>query len=97
MAFGKPVVASRVGGLAELVVDETTGILVPPRRPDLLRAALERLLADRELRERMGKAGRERMKTLCSWERVTELTLETYRTALDGGQPDGSRTTRAKT
>jgi glycosyltransferase involved in cell wall biosynthesis len=83
MAFGKPVVASRVGGLAELVVDETTGILVPPRRPDLLRAALERLLADSELRHRMGLAGRERMKSLCSWERVTELTLATYRSALD--------------
>ena len=83
MAFGKPVVATRVGGLAELVEDEKTGVLIPPRRPDLLRAALERLLADSSLRRRMGKAGRERMKALCSWERVTELTLETYLSALD--------------
>lgn len=82
MAFGKPVVASRVGGLAELVDDETTGILVPPRRPDLLRAALERLLDDPELRRRMGSAGRERIRALCSWDHVTDLTLATYRDAL---------------
>jgi glycosyltransferase involved in cell wall biosynthesis len=82
MAFGKPVVASRVGGLAELVDDGTTGVLVPPRRPDLLRAALERLLADPELRRRMGGAGRERIRVMCSWDRVIDLTLSTYRDAV---------------
>jgi glycosyltransferase involved in cell wall biosynthesis len=82
MAFGKPVVASRVGGLAELVDDGVTGILVPPRRPDLLRGALDQLLADADLRRRMGAAGRERITALCSWERVTDLTLATYRDAV---------------
>ena len=82
MAHGRPVVASNVGGLAELVVDGETGILVPPRRPDLLRGALERLLADPDLRQRMGMAGRERIKALCSWKRVTDVTLATYRDAL---------------
>jgi glycosyltransferase involved in cell wall biosynthesis len=82
MAFGKPVVASRVGGPAELVDDGATGILVPPRSPDLVRAALHRLLADPELRRRMGSAGRERIRTLAGWDRVTDLTLSTYQDAL---------------
>ena len=84
MAFGKPVVASRVGGLAELVDDGVTGILVPSRRPDLLREALDRLLADADLRRQMGAAGRKRITALCSWERVTDLTLATYRDAAAG-------------
>jgi D-inositol-3-phosphate glycosyltransferase len=45
MACGVPVVASNVGGLAETVVDGVTGLLVPPRRPDRIAAAIERLLA----------------------------------------------------
>jgi glycosyltransferase involved in cell wall biosynthesis len=90
MAHGKPVVASRVGGLAELVVDGETGILVPPCRPDLLRAALERLLEDPELRRRMGRAGRERMKALCNWDRVTDLTLTVYQEAVGTVAGNGS-------
>ena len=82
MAHGRAVVACRVGGLAELVVEGETGILVPPRRPDLLREALKRLLVDPELRRSMGSAGRERIQALCSWERVTDLTLTAYRAAL---------------
>lgn len=58
MAFGRPVVASAVGGLLDAVVDGETGLLVPPRDPASLRAALERLLGDAELRRRLGAAGR---------------------------------------
>ena len=46
MAYGKPVVASAVGGLLDLVEHERTGLLVPPREPRALREALDRLLAD---------------------------------------------------
>ena len=46
MAHGRPVVATAVGGLAEAVEDGVTGLLVPPRDPAALRAAIERLLAD---------------------------------------------------
>lgn len=60
MAYGRPVVATRVGGLADAVEDGVTGLLVPPRDPPALRAALERLLDDPELRRRMGDAGRAR-------------------------------------
>jgi len=61
MAMAKPVIASRVGGVAEAVVDEETGILVSAEDPDALAAALARLITDAALRERMGKAGLERV------------------------------------
>jgi glycosyltransferase involved in cell wall biosynthesis len=60
MAAGLPVVASRVGGVPELVVDGKTGLLVPPGDPGAMGSALGRLLADAGLRRRLGAAGRER-------------------------------------
>ena len=57
MANSIPVVATRVGGVAEVVGDGETGVLVPPDDIDALRAAIVRLLADPALRERMGAAG----------------------------------------
>jgi glycosyltransferase involved in cell wall biosynthesis len=84
MAHGRPVVGSRVGGLAELIVDGETGILVPPRDATALRAALLRLLEDRELRARMGAAGRQRISELCSWDHVAPKVLATYRRAVAG-------------
>jgi glycosyltransferase involved in cell wall biosynthesis len=57
MAARRPVVASRVGGLAEAVVDGKTGMLVPPEDPGALALALDRLAADPELRLRLGEAG----------------------------------------
>ncbi len=61
MAAGKPVIASRIGGLPEIVADGETGILVPPGDPDALRAAMARLLDDPALAARMGAAGRQRV------------------------------------
>jgi colanic acid/amylovoran biosynthesis glycosyltransferase len=61
MAWGRPVVATAVGGLVDAVEDEVTGLLVPPGDVQALRAALERLLGDPALRERLGAAGRERV------------------------------------
>jgi glycosyltransferase involved in cell wall biosynthesis len=81
MAHARPVVASAVGGLRDLVVDGETGLLVPPRDPEALRSALERLLGDRELRLRLGAAGRERARERFSWDSVTEATIAAYRMA----------------
>jgi glycosyltransferase involved in cell wall biosynthesis len=78
MAHGRPVVATPVGGLRDLVVDGETGLVVPRRDPQALREALERLLADGDLRRRLGAAGRERAREHFSWDRVTDLTLEAY-------------------
>jgi glycosyltransferase involved in cell wall biosynthesis len=78
MAHGRPVVASGVGGLLDLVVNGETGILVEPGNVPALRTALERLLADPELRRRMGEAGRRRAAEHFSWESVTRKTLDVY-------------------
>lgn len=55
MASGRPVIASRIGGLADVVVDGETGYLVPPGDAGALRRAIERLLEDPQLRARMGQ------------------------------------------
>jgi glycosyltransferase involved in cell wall biosynthesis len=60
MAAGLPVVASRVGGVPELVAEGESGLLVDPGEPDELAAALLRLVQDPELRRRLGAAGRAR-------------------------------------
>ena len=82
MAHGRPVVASAVGGLRDLVVDGETGLLVPPGDVEALRAALVRVLGDAELRRRLGRAGRERVRASFSWEASTALTREAYAEAL---------------
>ena len=56
MAYGRPVVATAVGGLADAIEDDVSGCLVEPSG---LRAAVERVLADRELRSRLGVAARD--------------------------------------
>jgi glycosyltransferase involved in cell wall biosynthesis len=60
MAAGRPLVASAVGGLPDLVLDGTTGILVPPGDASALRASIVKLLAEPGQRARMGQAGRQR-------------------------------------
>ena len=78
MAHGRPVVATSVGGLLDLVLDGETGLVVPPRNPPALRAALERLLEDPELRRAYGAAGRARAAERFSWRSVTDATLAAY-------------------
>ena len=58
-AHGLPVVAHEVGGVAEAVQDNVTGLLVPPNRPAQLAAAFEKLIHDDSLRHRLGAAGRD--------------------------------------
>jgi glycosyltransferase involved in cell wall biosynthesis len=57
-AHGLPVVAHRVGGVAEAVLDGETGLLISPDQPGALTAAFRRLLEDADLRHRLGEAGR---------------------------------------
>ena len=83
LAFGRPVVAAAGGALLELVDDGETGLLVPPRDAPALREAVQRLLDDPELRERLGHAARVRARERFGWDPVIEQTLETYRRALD--------------
>ena len=64
MALGRPVVASAVGGIPEMIVDGETGLLVPPNDEAALAAALASLLADPARRERFGREGRARVARL---------------------------------
>jgi glycosyltransferase involved in cell wall biosynthesis len=82
MAYGRPVVATAVGGLVEAVEDGVTGTLVPPRDPSALREAIECLLADADLRRRRGAAARDMAEEELSWDAATKATLHAYRAAL---------------
>jgi glycosyltransferase involved in cell wall biosynthesis len=61
MAHGVCVVASDVGGIPELVTDGRSGLLVPPDDVDALADVMRRVLTDRDLRERLGAAARQRV------------------------------------
>jgi glycosyltransferase involved in cell wall biosynthesis len=78
MAQGRAVVATPVGGTPELIVDGETGVLVPPRDPDALAAALRRVLADAELRRRFGEAGRRRVEERFSADTMARDVLALY-------------------
>ncbi|HEU5243656.1 MAG TPA: glycosyltransferase family 4 protein [Gaiellaceae bacterium] len=86
MAFGRPVVAAAGGALLDLVADGETGLLVPPREARAMRAAVERLLGDPQLRERLGRAARAFARERFGWDGVIEQTLDVYRDALASGR-----------
>ena len=94
MAAGRPVVASAVGGLAEVIVDGVTGILVPPGDAVALRSAIQRLLANPTLRARMGGEGRNRAAeysttvAVTKWERVYREVIA-HRTGIPNGTKSG--------
>jgi glycosyltransferase involved in cell wall biosynthesis len=96
MATELPAVASRVGGLSEVVVPGSTGLLVPPRNPPALAAALRTLLDSEELRRRMGHAGRQRVARLFSEREMVRRTLDVYRELLDPGLTVPGRSGSAK-
>jgi glycosyltransferase involved in cell wall biosynthesis len=82
MAAAKPVVATRVGGVADIVEHERTGLLVPPGNPDALADGIVRLAADPAERSRMGAAGREAVVARFSPERLVDDLEALYTRAL---------------
>jgi glycosyltransferase involved in cell wall biosynthesis len=86
-ATGKPVVASRVGGIPELVTHEENGLLVPPADNDALAGAMLRVLEDPALSARLASAGLSLARRELCFERKAELVLESYHKAI--GMADG--------
>ena len=82
MAHGRAVVASGVGGLRDAIDDGVDGLLVPPGDVAALREAIERLLGEEELRNRLGAAAREKARREWSWDAATDALLATYEDAL---------------
>ena len=79
MACETPVIATRVGGIKEVVVDEETGLLVPPGEPAKLGRAITRIIEDPATGEKMGKAGRRLVLEQFTWDQIAAKTLELYR------------------
>ncbi|UCE96963.1 MAG: glycosyltransferase family 4 protein [Candidatus Bathyarchaeota archaeon] len=82
MAAGTPVVASQVGGLAEVVEHDKTGVYVYPRSPDSIAWGIERILSDSGYRDWLIKNAHEAVNKRFSWEIVANQTIEVYKRVL---------------
>jgi len=89
--FAKPVVATAVGSLPEMVEDGHTGYLVPPHDERALADAIVRLLRDKELRQRLGANGKRKVATECSPDAVARKTLAVYRRAISEVHPSAGK------
>lgn len=77
-AFGRPVVATRVGGLPEVVENGRSGLLVPPRNPTALAEALLTMVQKPELAAEMGAYGRQLAETRFAWPPIARRILGVY-------------------
>jgi glycosyltransferase involved in cell wall biosynthesis len=77
MAAAKPVIATRVGGVPEIVIDNQTGILVPPENPEALAAVIRRLAHDDNLRAQLRRSGRQRAESF-AWPMIANHYLALY-------------------
>jgi glycosyltransferase involved in cell wall biosynthesis/phosphoheptose isomerase len=78
MACGIPVIATAVGGMIDTVVDDSTGVHVPPRDPDRLAEAISSLLEDPARRAAYGSAGAKRARRLYDWRRIASQAIDVY-------------------
>ena len=83
MSSARAVVATRVGGLPEIIENEVTGLLVPPRDPEALALAIIRLLESPDLRKQLGRAARARVEREFTWEQVARETTRAYEQAIN--------------
>ena len=79
---GRPAIASRLGGIPEIIEDRRTGLLVPPRDAPALAGAIVELLSDAELRNRLGEAARMRARERFTSEAMVDQVLAIYRAVL---------------
>lgn len=96
-AFSRPVIATRVGDVPEVVINGQTGLIAPPRDGKALADAMERLLVDRGLRDTLATGAARFAKEHLSWPRIAEATCDTYQRAMSSRlhgisrRPDGCR------
>src|SRR5258708_7771358 len=91
MAHGKPVVATRVGGMPELITDGVTGHLVCRGDASAMSDRILKLLADPELRARMGQAGRETVSARFDLRKNVSQLITSYGISGPGHKPEGQR------
>lgn len=89
MATSKPVIASRIHGIPEVIVEDKTGLLVPPGDVDSLYAAMRKIVADPVAGREMGVFGRQRIKSHFSIERMSNEVEHVYEAVLSGGGTGG--------
>jgi glycogen(starch) synthase len=82
MAHGCAVVGSRNGGMAEMIEDGVSGVLIDPEKPEEISRAILRLLSDGHQRSQMGQNAASRVRNIFSRDRIIEQTLEVYDQAL---------------
>ena len=78
LSFSRPVVASRSGGIVDVIRHEETGLLVPPADPEALARSIGRLLDDPALARRLGEAGRRHVDKSFSWDPIVDRLISLY-------------------
>jgi glycosyltransferase involved in cell wall biosynthesis len=84
MSMGKPVVASCVGGIPELITNGKEGLLVEPRNSLQLARAITKILSDESLRKKLASNARKRVAREFTWKTIAKKTIELYEQTLDG-------------
>ena len=79
MSVGKPVIASRVGGITDIVKHNETGYLVDEKNSEVLAQAIVKVLRNKKLSKRLATGGQKFVREKFSWKKIIEKTLEIYR------------------
>jgi glycosyltransferase involved in cell wall biosynthesis len=82
MAMEKPIITTNVGAIPEIIYDKDNGILIPPKRPDVLARAISEVFKNAKLAVKIGKSAREHVIKFHSWNVIVKRTLETFNKTL---------------
>lgn len=91
LQYGRPIVASNVGSIGEMVIDGVNGILVPPKDPVALAEAIKKIMMDSRKAKEYGENARSLAQGEFSWSQISRKTLEVYRSALHQSSMKGPR------